>query len=447
MESEEVAMQRDLGEGLVLRRATAADTEALAAFNAAIFGDPGAPNEGSADWTRDLMGGDHPTCAGDFTLVEDSRSDKIVSSLVLIGQTWSYDGIEFGVGRTELVGTHPEYRRRGLIRAQFAVLHAWSAARGHTLQAMHGIPGFYRQFGYEMALELDGCRHGYPQLVPELKEGQAEPYHVRPATEADLPFIAPVYREATRRDRVACVRDLAGWRYELRGRRERETRRVELRVVESAAGEPVGFLVHAWRNWGDTLVTMVYELKRGASWLAVTPSVLRYLKATGAAYAADGAREPEGPFSALELDLGTDHPAYHAASDCLPRTGRPYAWYVRVPDLPDFLRHIAPALERRLEPSALAGHTGELWISFYREGLCLALERGRLAKVERWVTEPAKPATAFFPDLTFLQLLLGYRSLQELEYAFADCRVEDDEARALLMALFPSQTSNVWGVS
>ena len=51
------------------------------------------------------------------------------------------------------------------------------------------------------------------------------------------------------------------------------------------------------------------------------------------------------------------------------------------------------------------------------------------------------------PDLVFLQLLFGYRSLEELEYAFADCRVENDEARALLTALFPRQTSNVWGLS
>ena len=26
----------------------------------------------------------------------------------------------------------------------------------------------------------------------------------------------------------------------------------------------------------------------------------------------------------------------------------PYAWYVRVPDMPAFLRHIAPVLEARL---------------------------------------------------------------------------------------------------
>src|SRR5437879_6111930 len=117
MESEEMAMQRDLGDGLVLRRATEADTEALAAFNAAIFGDPGAPNEGSVNWTRDLMGGEHPTCAGDFTLVEDSRGGKIVSSLVWVGvlivaRSIPADtvGPQVPRGVAQLVGAQGDYR-------------------------------------------------------------------------------------------------------------------------------------------------------------------------------------------------------------------------------------------------------------------------------------------------------------------------------------------------
>ena len=48
----------------------------------------------------------------------------------LISQTWSYAGIEFGVGWPELVATLPEYRQRGLIRTQFEEIHRWSEERG-----------------------------------------------------------------------------------------------------------------------------------------------------------------------------------------------------------------------------------------------------------------------------------------------------------------------------
>jgi len=128
-------MPHNLGEGLVLRRATAADSEAVAALNGEIHADsPQTFSAGMAAWTRDLMNGNHPTYrASDWTVVEDTRAGRIASTMCLLSQTWSYSGISFGVGRPELVGTLPEYRRRGLVRSQIAVLHAWSAQRGELL--------------------------------------------------------------------------------------------------------------------------------------------------------------------------------------------------------------------------------------------------------------------------------------------------------------------------
>lgn len=437
---------RDLGDGLVLRRSTPADTDALAAFNADIHREQDAeePEDRIAVWTRDLMQGDHPTFdPGDFTIVEDTRIDTIVSACAWISQTWSYDGIEFGVGRPELVGTHPDYRRRGLVRAQFDVMHTWSAEHGEKLQAITGIPWFYRQFGYEMGLSLGGGRIGYALHVPKLEGNEGEPYRVRPATESDLPFIIQVYEQRVQRYRITCVRNKAIWRYELLGKRERSLNRLELRVVESVDGEPVGFLAHQPWTWEAHLSAVVYELKSGASWLAVTPSVVRYLWDTGKAYAE---RDDKEAFGAFGFWLGTEHPVYQVISERLPRTRDPYAWYVRVPDMPDFVRHVAPALERRLAESIVTGHTGELKISFYRSGLRIVLESGKVTEVKPWA--PARgEADAAFPDLTFLQLLFGYRSLEKLEYAFADCWVENDEVRVVLNALFPKQTSDVWPVT
>ena len=97
------------------------------------------------------------------------------------------------MGRPELVGTLPEYRNRGLVRIQFEEIHKWSAERGELVQAITGIAFYYRLFGYEMALDLAGRRFGYESNVPKLKDGETEPYLIRRATEADLPFVAQVY--------------------------------------------------------------------------------------------------------------------------------------------------------------------------------------------------------------------------------------------------------------
>jgi GNAT superfamily N-acetyltransferase len=435
-----------LGDGLVLRRAAGADTEALVAFNKGVHQSPDEPElpKGVAVWTRDLMAGEHPTFdVGDFTLVEDTNTGAIASSLCLISQRWSYGGIEFGVGRVELVGTHPDYRNRGLIRAQFEVLHQWSAERGEKMQAITGIPYFYRQFGYEMGLALGGGRLGYAPNVPKLKKGEEEPYRVRLAEEPDLPFIAQMCGEAAERYLLTCVRDEALLRYELCGKSEKNLNRQCLCIVETAGGGPVGFLTHSSGLYHQTAACFFYELKPGASWLAVTPSVVRYLWATGEAYA----EQEKKDLGAFAFWLGTEHPVYQVMDDQLPRTRAPYAWYVRVPDLVGFLRHITPVLERRLAQSALVGHTGELKVSFYRSGRRLEFADGQLKAVEPWQPTPGEEGTAAFPDLTFLQLLLGYRTCEELHYAFPDCWTANDEAHALLEALFPKRASLVWGVS
>ena len=433
----------ELGDGLVLRRATTADTEALVAFNVEIHREPGEDIDPSmAAWVRDLMDGGHPTCAaGDFTVVVESGSGQIVSSLNLIPQTWTYGGIPFGVGRVELVGTRPDYRRRGLVRRQMAVVHRWSADRGHLVQAITGIPHYYRRFGYELALDLFGGRTGYRHHVPDLAAGATEPFRVRPATTEDLPFVAGLEETARRRSLVAAVRDEALWRYELDGRRDEKRR--ALRIVEEPDGRPVGYLVHIGELWGPGMVVLAYELVSGTSWLAATPTVLRYLKATGEAYQErPGAR----PWTAFTFALGAEHPVYRAIPERLPRTAPPFTYYLRVPDLAAFLRHVAPVLEGRLAASVAAGHTGELRLGFYGDGLRLVLARGRLEAVDAWEPGDEWESAPAFPDLTFLQLIFGYRSLAELEYAFADCRANGEEARVLLDALFPKQSSHVWSV-
>ena len=435
---------RDLGSGLVMRRAMPEDADALAKFNAEIHGDNEADGERVAAWTRDLLTRPHPTLSpDDFTIVEDTASGRIVSSLNLIPQTWTYEGLEFGVGRPELVGTEPEFRGRGLVRAQFEEIHKWGAERGDWMQAITGIPYFYRQFGYEMVLDLAGRRFGYEANVPKLKDGQEEPYRIRPATEADLAFVAEIYEYAIRRHAIACKRTLEIFKYELTGQSENNSDHYMMLIIEDKAGERVGYFQHA--NWlGETgLTALWYELKRGVSWLEVTPSVVRYLWKTGKEYAKRDGRA----CTSFGFMLGAQHPAYQALGDRLPTVRDPYAWYLRVVDLPGFLNHIKPALEKRLDDSIASGHSREIKISFYRDGLRIVIEKGRLTTIESWKPTPEDGGVIAFPDLTFLQLLFGYRSYDELQYTFADCWCDSEEVRALINILFPRKLSDVFPIA
>ncbi len=113
------------------------------------------------------------------------------------------------------MGTLPEYRNRGLVRRQFGIIHQWSVQNGDMVQAITGIPYYYRLFGYEMAMNLGGGRAGFPTHIPKLKDGELESFNFRPAIEPDIPFLSELYISGCQRSLVACTRDEAVWKDEI----------------------------------------------------------------------------------------------------------------------------------------------------------------------------------------------------------------------------------------
>jgi hypothetical protein len=430
-----------LPDGLVLRRSTRQDAERLADFNGRIHGSTtgdDAPPQALTDWTYDLFDPHHPTFGeGDFTLVEDPANDKIVSCLCLINQTWAYGGIPFGVGRPELVGTDEHYRNRGLIRRQFEVVHAWSAQRGQPVQIITGIPNYYRQFGYEMAPDLGGGVNVGENLLRKLRPEQSEPFRIRLAGADDIALVMQAYAQLERREPLVCVRDADLWRYEILGKRPLNVNRTEIYVIETPEQTPVGALGIPAELWGNVQGLSFIELLPGVSYLEVMPAVLRWLWAIGQQHSTQAMR-----CTVLSLRLGAEHPAYVALdAHTAPRLRR-YAYYTRVADIPAFLRLIRPVLEQRLAASPCAGHSGEMVITFYRSGVRIKLEKGRISAIEPHLAVWSD-STAGFPDLTFLQLLFQQHSLDELRDHYADVFAAAD-THALLNAMFPKSTASIW---
>ena len=71
------------------------------------------------------------------------------------------------------------------------------------------------------------------------------------------------------------------------------------------------------------------------------PSILRWLKG----YAEVEARKQNKTIQGIYFAFGREHPAFDAIPDLLPRTRIPHGWYIRVPDVPQFIRLIAPGLD------------------------------------------------------------------------------------------------------
>jgi hypothetical protein len=440
---------RELGDGLVLRWSTPADADAIAELVAYVFRDreDEPPNTYLSSWVHDLVSGERLLMAPDHcAIVVDTRAgNRPVACTSLIALTWSYDGIPFGVGQPELVGTLPEYRHCGLIRAIFAAVHARSLAEGQLAQAITGIESYYRQFGYEYALELHGgCATSFA-AIPPLPAGAAEPYALRPATLDDVPLIQALYEKERAGCLVSTEITADYWRALTAPRTRMRHRPWAAQMIVDAAGQTCGYLLSETTRWGPALFVRAIQTVAGLGLRIVLPSVLRALRDQAQELPVVSSDTP--PANAIRFDLGSGHPVYEALGRrMIARTIPPYAWYVRVADLPRFLRHVQPALEQRLAQSVMAGYTGELRIAMAMSGLRLAFVRGRLATVEEW-RQPVWDAqvSATFPPLAFLQLLFGHRTLDELSYILPDVGVPGtlpgDEARLLLGALFPKRRS------
>ena len=436
-------LPRRLGDGLVLRWGRPGDVEALAEFNGRIHSSTSEPDIYVANWTRDLMSGKHPTTqAHDFLVViDENRNGKVVSSLNLISQTWSYGGIPFQVGRPEAVGTDPDYRRRGLVRAEFEVIHTLSASRGEMVQVITGIPYYYRQFGYGMSLDLSGARRLEFHSVPKLENGATESFRLRRATFDDIPDLAELYAIHCSSSLVSRIRDNNEWRYELSMGVEKSLSYHQFFIIETLDGTVAGY---AEAIPGPTQPNTPFSIRElaarpGFSLRAVSQFAARAFKAI----AEELNQNRQDPMVGLSFNFGEIHPSYQAMGNVFGRTVPPYAFYVRVPNLPGFLMHIRSVLEKRLVGSVMENHSGTLRLNFYSYQLSLNFEQGRLKEVVPFQAASYQDGDALFPDTTFLDLLFGHRSVEELRYIYPDCYPSNNGAAVLLDLLFPRKPSCV----
>ena len=429
----------------IVRRSRGADLDALIDFNCKIHHFVPNAHASIAAMTRDLLQSCCPGVTEDaFSLIVERSSGKIVSAMAFIPQTWNYDGIAFGVGRPELVGTDPAFRGQGLVRHQFELFHQWCAINNLNVQAITGIPFFYRQFGYEFAAPSGGGRMGFaPQQLPMLEPDTFESFVFRIATIADLTWIAANYQRGCERYLLSTQRSNDDWCYELEGKDILNIHKVEIWVIQLTDGDPVGFLLcHKATGTDANKLAFWYDLVPGFHWRQVTPAALRFLHQRGQYDAAHWGDSSLG----VGLALGEDHPAYESAGEWLPNRLDSGAWYIRMADVSEFLRRIVPVLQERLAQTEFNDFSGDLRLSNYHSGTRVSIQQGEIVAVEAYRPQDWEDTDAAFVNQSWLQLLLGFRSLPDLQYAYPDCWCKPTKM-TLLNALFPRAASNIWGLA
>jgi len=343
-----------------------------------------------------------------------------------------------------MVMTHADYRRRGLVRKQFEVIHALSERRGEVMQVITGIPSLYRQFGYELSLQLGGGYRIHPPGFPSLPDDAADEFRLRtPTSAADRAFVRQLHEANTGSMLFSMAVDDPTWSFEFDGYSDGSDGKFEWLLIEDKDGQPLGYLQHNHIFWSPTLTVNFLALKPGVGYLNLLPHLLHGLwQVAQHKFAHDTHKHPVDEMQGIYLRLGREHPLYAAIGKDVLLKAPPNAWFVRCPDEFAYINTIKPQLELHLSQSLAAGFTGEIKLNFYHHGAHLKFHNGQLL-IEPWQPESGSTGDAHFPANSFWSLLCGQKTAAQLVSEIPDCWMNRN-ARAVLDCIFPPFTGQVW---
>jgi hypothetical protein len=369
--------------------------------------------------TCEVLVRSHPDMSyGDFLVVEDLNTGEFVSTTCLIPWRCSFEGIALAVAMPEMVGTRPEYRRRGLIKEQFRLLDEMAMERGFDLCIIEGIPYYYRQFGYAYALDHRPADSLPGWKVPQSFVNAAAGYELVPAREAEIPLLCRMYDASVTVCHFHVQRDARYWQFLL------NSLCYPVYILREASGSrPAGYAVL------QPLGVNSHAVRVQEGWVEghrAGLALLGLLKLQGASEIQVG-----GPEACLLRQLVRALGATPASQ---------YQWLVKIPQIGQFLAKLAPVFSRRLACSQFSNLTRTLVLSLYREAFALRFVGGKLETVEPlgFVENHmyAEGGDIRLPPEAFVRLVLGYRTVEELQDAWPDTFVRP-ELRPIVGSLFP----------
>ncbi len=366
--------------------------------------------------------------------IRDTDKDIFVSSLNAIPSVWGYAGTPLRNLELGFVGTLPEYRKRGLVRALYREFFEKELRSGkYDISTIQGIPYYYRQFGYDFVIPAWRSVFLRTDQIPDVPPKEKPSWmrlSIRPAAKSNLDSIMQLYEEMTSRTLVSTVRDRKLWEIQEEQRREydkefttfvvKRGREVEgyFRLVarESATDPGNGFLdiiensIRSYDGVRRTLHFLKQQCKdKSLHRIALSGAITSNLSQVG-------------------LDLGGN-------------MSRGWKHQLRIPDMIRFLKRIRPVLQKRLRRTMFEGLTQEVTINTYRHCYVLDFQGGKIEQIkDLGIHEDGKNLSFRAPPHDFVRLLLGQYSIDELSQQNIDFLVAGP-VKTLIATMFPKQES------
>lgn len=408
-----------LDNGLILKSiSTEEEIDKLAIFNELIHEEAIV-----AQMTRTLIRHHPSTHPKEWIFIEDPSTGQIVSSLCLIPWVLRYDTVELHSAEMGIVGTLPEYRRRGLIRSLNHRFQQLLIDGNYVLSHIQGIPYYYRQFGYEYTLPLEGgwelTLHNIPSNPPEY----IKDYTFRKAILDDIPLLQQFYNTAMDALDISTIRNQDIWHY-LISQEDNLQGMQEVWLILDKNNVPIGYVRTAKEGFRQGLIVdEASQLSHQASIAA-----MYYFKQM-----AIERKKPYIRFSMSELCL-----LVRIAKNWDAQSPWQYAWQIKTPNAKSLLDAIAPILEKRINNSPFANLTQSITFDLYRQSYEVIFDNGQVTSVK--ILALCESPSMRTPPPQFIQLVLGYKSREELEGIYPDVSVSGQN-KYLVDVLFPKMNS------
>jgi len=357
------------------------------------------------------------TTLRDFLVAK--HQGKIIAGQNLLPLEWSIGGVPLKVAELACVATLPQYRSRGLQRKLMERYHSRISADGYDLSTIEGIPYFYRQFGYEYALPLDEETRINIDQLPKYEST----INIHSLVPSDLPRAKQLLAEAQRKLYVHSVRNDGIWKM------QENTHMTAEYNFNTYVTEEKGQITAYFRISKNPRNKELYLREVTNVDQQTAQSILRFLRDTGV----------ENGLEVLVSTVSSIEPfTKHLLATGQAKQNLPYAWQIRVLDYSKTLLKMKTLFEERLSSSNSSGLTGSLNFNLYSNTIQIVFGHGKITTIVR--LESCEDRAIRFNPQVFVQLLLGYRSREELEATYPDFLVKPSH-KQLIDTLFPKMPS------
>lgn len=335
--------------------------------------------------------------------------DKVLSTAAVFPGQLRFGDVTMVAGAIEFVATSEEAEGQGLVRRILEEIHGTASSRGEMMQWIVGITYFYRRFGYEYAIPVDGMHLFAAGEAPPIPDG----WSVRAAAHEDIATLTKAQESFSRAADVSIT--ATKWVWDI----YRRSPNYEVIVAEGPGGPAFG-RIYSWDD--DRYLTDIVA------------------HSTNAAAALVNAASDDGHW---DVSVLTRPGARRYLEELAPWTPSHDAYYLRVADPVALLEAIRPVLSRRLAAQPENALEGDGLISLYGSSIRFAYNGKRVGPMRREGGVPgpiSEGGSGVAPD-QIVSLILGPLGAAGLAARHADVNL--GEQSELMQIMFPPQICDV----